>query len=97
MNGGYDTLNLTLCIDGLGLVYGTLPQWKAFISALSEGRAANYSRNARVSEESLTSLVNYLRRSYAPIAARPEPEAFGLRLNPITPSDGCLANQLLAA
>ena len=48
-------------------------------------------------EESLAAMVNYLRRSFAPPTSVPEPEKFGLRLNPVSPSDSYLVAQLLAA
>lgn len=89
-------LNLTLGIDGGRLYYGSFRQWQNFISALSEGRAMDYSHSVRFGEESLTAMVSYLRRSFPPCTAIPEPEQYGLRLNPPTPPDGELAKQLFS-
>jgi hypothetical protein len=88
-------INLTLNIDGVGLIYGTFPQWKELVSSLSEGRGVDYTASVRCCEESLTSAVNYLLRTSRTTCT--EPEAFGLRQNPVTPPDSELVEQLLAA
>ena len=90
-------LNLTLNIDGVGLVHGTFHQWQDFISRLAQGGSADYRASVRYNQESVTSMVSYLRRTFKPQSELPVPEAFGLQQMPPVPTDGELIKALLTA